>query len=194
MNVPRPASNWPTDTRLIRWRCKTGAGLLALLLSTDVAAQTITATPSPRHSVTIVTVTPVTVSVTGGPGNIRDFVALYSLGSVNYFDWFYTDGTKTKAAKGRTNGTVTFMAPRAGQYEAKFWSLTDAGIATLLKAVPLSVIPTPIEIDGVDLTVTRKPDGNTDDISITIQAGKGTAVVSQSTPVKVDNKLVSPGP
>lgn len=168
--------------------------ILILLFAAPLGAQTIVATPSPKHSVTITTVTPIPVAVTGGPGNVRDFVALYALGSANYYDWFYTNGTKTKAAKGSSAGTVTFMAPRPGQYEAKFWSLTDAGIATLIKSVQVSAILTPIEIDGISLTVNRKPDGNTDELTLSIEGGKGTLSASQSTPVKVGANIISPGP
>lgn len=170
--------------------------LLMIALSAGVSqAQTIVATPSPKYSVTITTVTPIEVSVKGVHSpNPRDFVALYVLGQPNYFDWAYVTGSKNKQAKGVNAGTVTFMAPRAGQYEAKYFSLTDAGIATLIKAVPLSVILTPIEVDGVDVTVMRTPDDATDDISITIQNGKATLVASQGTPIKVGSKLISPGP
>lgn len=89
---------------------------------------------------TEITRTVVAITVTGGPGNIRDYVALYHAGAASWFDWLYVaTGTKLRALKGKIDGTVKFVLANKGRYEAKCFSLTDQGVATLLKSATFSV-------------------------------------------------------
>lgn len=82
----------------------------------------------------------VTITVTGGPANIRDYVGLYQAGALTYFDWRYiANGLQTRAVKGTTAGLVKFLNLGVGSYEAKFFSLTDSGVAKLLETTPFTV-------------------------------------------------------
>ncbi|HXF11477.1 MAG TPA: LamG-like jellyroll fold domain-containing protein, partial [Desulfuromonadaceae bacterium] len=55
----------------------------------------------------------ITVGFTNGPGNAKDWIALYrqtdGYGNGGYVDYFYVDGTKS-GTTAKTNGTVTFSA------------------------------------------------------------------------------------
>jgi len=77
---------------------------------------------------TVVTVSPsatVTVSVSGGPGNTTDWVALALVGSGNtsYISCQYLNGTHTAPTTGLTSATLTFTMPATtGNYELRFFA------------------------------------------------------------------------
>lgn len=73
-----------------------------------------------------------TVTVTGGPGNPRDFIGLYIPGTDNsaYLDWVYlATGNQTRPTVGVAGGTISLnVTPPAGIYnvEFRFLSVVDA--------------------------------------------------------------------
>lgn len=75
-----------------------------------------------------------TVSVSGGPGNARDWVGLYAVGAADtaFLAWKYLDGSQTPPATGVTQATLTFSAPQAaGSYEFRLFA--DNGYTRLAK-------------------------------------------------------------
>jgi len=64
------------------------------------------------------------VGVTSGPGNPKDWLALYPTGAADsaYLDWFFLNGTKSAPAVGLTTATVPFTLPNTpGTYEVRFF-------------------------------------------------------------------------
>jgi serine O-acetyltransferase len=67
----------------------------------------------------------VTVAVTNGPGNPKDWLALYVTDTADsaHLDWFFLNGTKSAPASGLTTASVTFAMPMLpGNYEVRFFS------------------------------------------------------------------------
>lgn len=93
-------------------------------------------------SVGFVTTGSVTITVQNGPTpHIRDYVALYLPGASTYFAWSYLNNGRTAAHRppaGLSFGTVKFANLAIGNYEAKLFSLTDAGVATQLTTSPFA--------------------------------------------------------
>lgn len=79
----------------------------------------------------------VSVTVSGGPGNRGDWVALAKVGSaanVN-LDWKYLSGTRIPPATGLTFAELTFAIPQtAGEYEFRFFA---NNVYTLLATSPV---------------------------------------------------------
>lgn len=75
-----------------------------------------------------------TASISGGPANATDWVALYRAGSADstFLDWRYLNGTTQPPSTGSSTGVVTFTVPvTAGDYEMRFFaSNTYARLAT----------------------------------------------------------------
>ncbi len=64
------------------------------------------------------------VSVSGGPGNATDWVALATAGTADtsYLDWRYLNGATAPPSSGLTSATLAFTAPViAGSYELRFF-------------------------------------------------------------------------
>src|SRR5438309_2223520 len=62
----------------------------------------------------------VTITLSGGAGNLKDWVGLYRAGDVdtNPLTWQYLSGTMTPPAMGMTSATLSFAMPAtAGTYE-----------------------------------------------------------------------------
>ena len=60
-----------------------------------------------------------------GPGNPKDWLALYPTGAADgaYLAWFFLNGTKSAPAVGVTTATVTFTLPTTPRaYEVRFFS------------------------------------------------------------------------
>src|SRR5438876_2975783 len=84
--------------------------------------------PTVNGSSVAITVVPgatVSVGVTSGPGNPKDWLALYPTGAADsaYLDWFFLNGTKSAPAAGLTTATVPFTLPKMpGTYEVRFFA------------------------------------------------------------------------
>lgn len=164
--------------------------LIALLLLAGVAnAQSLTVTPEPQITVEMKTATPINVAVVNGPKpNARDYVALYLPGASAYFVWSYLNDGRNAAsrpAKGMAIGAIKFLNLKPGRYDAKLFSLTDAGVSTQLKTWPVVVELTTIELDWPGVTVTRKPTNDSDQVNIVFEQGKASVLAPRDTQVVV---------
>jgi len=78
---------------------------------------------------------PVTITVADGPGNPRDYVAMYRVGEADgsFLSWRYLNDTQYRPAEGLTVGTVTLDVPTvSGSYEARFMSIDASGVTKRL--------------------------------------------------------------
>lgn len=92
------------------------------------------------------------VSVSGGPGNATDWVALYALGTPNgtYRDWRYLSGTTAPPARGVSAATVAFLMPAtAGTYEIRFFAENGYGLLATSAPVTVPTSPARLIVDGV---------------------------------------------
>jgi YD repeat-containing protein len=92
---------------------------------------------------TVVTVSPsavVTVSVSNGPANTTDWIALSLVGSgaTSYISWQYLNGTHTAPTTGLSSATLTFTMPATtGNYEFRF--LASNGYTRLATSTTVTV-------------------------------------------------------
>jgi uncharacterized protein YegP (UPF0339 family) len=90
-----------------------------------------------------------TVTVSGGPGNRTDWVALAQVGSppnVN-LGWKYLSGTQTQPPTGLTFAELSFTIPQtAGQYEFRF--LANNGYTLLAKSPVVTTIPPTVTVSA----------------------------------------------
>src|SRR5439155_644513 len=147
-------------------------------VQSSTTAATMTVTPT-----TVATGGTVAVSISNGPGNPTDWVALIPAGAADsaFVDWQYLNGTKTQPASGLTNAALTFPMPAtAGSYVLK--SFANGGWPTLPAAPPITVqgsaptatiTVTPTTVTGggtVSVTVANGPANATDWVAL-IPAG-----------------------
>ncbi len=88
---------------------------------------------------------PITVMVTGGPGNATDWVQIVVAGdnSNNFLDWKYlANDAQNAPSTGVTSGTVHLTAPAAGSYEIRF--LPNDVYSPTLATIPLSTSTAPL--------------------------------------------------
>src|SRR3954466_2003362 len=149
------------------------------------AAFTVSITParlaaqsSPTVTVTPTSVAPggtVTVTIANGPGNARDWVALYS--GVTLIDWKYLNGTRTAPATGVSAATVTFVMPATpGTYTVQLLAndtytviatSSPITVSSSSAAPTLSVAPTTVAAGGtVTATLANGPGNPTDWIAL----------------------------
>src|SRR5438552_16194544 len=93
---------------------------------------TVTVAPPPPPTVngssvaiTVASGATVSVGVTSGLFNPKDWLALYPTGAADsaYLDWFFLNGTKSAPAVGVTTATVPFTLPKMpGTYEVRFFA------------------------------------------------------------------------
>ncbi len=104
---------------------------------------------SPPATATVVAGAGVTVSLTGGPGNPTDWIALAPAGAPDstLVDWRYLDGTTVPPSTGLSNGTVQFLAPAAaGDYEVRLFAHdSSTRVATTVFAVSTSLAAIAVE-------------------------------------------------
>jgi uncharacterized membrane protein len=175
--------------------------LLLILLPCVARAQSVTANSTTRYVLT--TTHPVSVTVSGGPGNPRDFVVVGKAGFVvneAYFsvtNWKYLNNLAAynAPANGLTSGTVTFTVAEPGNYEARFYALPPGGtIATakLLKNIPFVVDPlTELELlDYSGATITRRPDDTLDQITVTTDGTTAVVTTAKGSKVTLNGKPV----
>ena len=105
----------------------------------DDQAQTPTVTAGP------VTVAPggtITVTVTNGPGNVRDWVGLYTVTGADSpsITWFYLNGAWTAPTQALTEATLVFTAPTTpGTYQFRFFA--NGGYTRLATSATITVAP-----------------------------------------------------
>jgi len=96
----------------------------ALVVGT-LAAQLVVNGTAPPGTVTLGAGSTAVVSVSDGPGNTTDWVALAVFGSAPnaYVDWRYLSGTTAPPSIGVSAATLTFAMPTiAGEYEFRFFA------------------------------------------------------------------------
>ena len=107
---------------------------------------TVTA-PSLTFSVSSTTITPggvVSATIVNGPGNAKDWVALYAVGGTIEIDWKFLNGSRTAPPTGATGATVFFTMPTTpGTYVIRFYAnntytvlAQSAAITVTAPAVP----------------------------------------------------------
>jgi hypothetical protein len=98
-------------------------------------------TPSSTVTVNATAVSPgqpIQVTVSNGPGNSGDWLALHSASAADtvYLDWKYLSGTRTAPLTGQASATLTFTAPTTpGTYNFRFFqnsTYTRIAISTTL--------------------------------------------------------------
>ena len=125
-----------------------GAGTI---LNDDQAAGPPTVTAGPA------TVAPggtITVTVTNGPGNVRDWVGLYSVTGADTpsISWQYLNGTPNIPAQAFTEATLVFTAPTTpGTYHLRFFA--NGGYTRLATSGSIEVPPGPtLRVNDVSVT------------------------------------------
>jgi uncharacterized protein YegP (UPF0339 family) len=107
----------------------------------------------------------VTVTVSGGPGNRADWVALAQVGAAPNVNlgWKYLSGTQTQPPTGLTSAVLTFTIPQtAGQYEFRFFA--NNGYTLLAKSPVITTLPPTLTV-----STTSPPPGAT--VSVTVGDG-----------------------
>lgn len=95
---------------------------------------------------------PITVTVTNGPGNPHDWVAMYPAGEIeNHVDWFYLNNEKDAPAEGVMEAVLTFVAPGTpGDYLFQFYRNDSYDVidtsATVQVTLPALAAPTRLRI------------------------------------------------
>jgi len=100
------------------------------------------------------------VAVSGGPGNVRDWIGIFVPGAPNnvYVVWQYLTGGQTRKLHGITTGVVSFTAPSTpGTYEVRFLSASDAGFAVIPPMGSTLIVGLPFPVGSVIEVV--QPDG-----------------------------------
>ena len=100
----------------------------------------------------------ITVAVANGPGNPKDWVALYAAGapdnSTNYLAWVYLNGTQTAPSTGVKSATVTMTAPNTnGSYEARFYANDTYTLLALVTFTVQGVTPIAITLSPASVTI-----------------------------------------
>jgi uncharacterized protein YegP (UPF0339 family) len=117
----------PAGTYEFRFFANNGYGLLATSAAVAVEAPIALISVNGTLPPTPVSVQPgstVSVQITGGPGNLTDWVALTTNGAPDssYLAWMYLNGTTTPPAEGLTSATLTFTLPNSpGTYEFRLF-------------------------------------------------------------------------
>ena len=136
----------------------------------DVApGPTVVLTPDPAAVGTTLNAT-----VTGGPANTTDWVALFAEGAsdTSYVAWCYLNGTKTAPVSGVSGATVNcFTANVPGRYEVRFFSnntFTKIATSNAITVPPpagpsVSLTPNPATVgDVLSAAVSGDPGNATD--------------------------------
>ncbi|HXV59962.1 MAG TPA: Calx-beta domain-containing protein, partial [Vicinamibacteria bacterium] len=129
---------------------------------------------------------PVQVTVSEGPGNRTDWVALAKVGSPlsSYSDWQYLSGTRSVPATGLTSAVLTFVMPRTlGDYEFRFfannsYTLLAASPVVSLRPPTLTLSTTSVEPGGsVQVSVAEGPGYRGDWVSLSLVGSASTSYV-----------------
>jgi hypothetical protein len=118
---------------------------------------------------------PVQVTVSDGPGNRADWVALAKVGSslTSYVNWQYLSGTRTQPPEGLISVVLSFVMPQTlGEYEFRFF---ENGGYTLLATSPVVTVEPPVLTvskalvepgESVQVTMTNGPGNRTDWVAL----------------------------
>jgi len=102
-------------------------GVSLVVASAAWAAPTLTVNGS-SSPITVAPGSTLAVAVSGGPGDSMDWIGLYKTGSrdQSYIDYWYLNGTKSRAGAGMASATVSVVLPkRPGTYELRFFRFHD---------------------------------------------------------------------
>jgi len=87
----------------------------------------------------------ITATVVGGPGNAKDWVALYAAGSTIELDWKFLNGSRTAPATGVTSATLPFTLPTTpGNYTLKFYSNDTYNVLATITPITVSSAAGPL--------------------------------------------------
>src|SRR5438034_973523 len=144
--------------------CIACIAILAAAAAVSIGRAELAAQVSPTVTVSPLSVAPggtITATIANGPGNARDWVALYS--GLSLIDWKYLNGTRTAPTTGVTSATVTFVMPTTpGTYTVQLLAndtyvvLAASAVITVQNNNPtptISATPTTVT-GGGDVTVT----------------------------------------
>jgi cytochrome c5 len=147
------------------------SGPITVAIPTDIS---VAVTPA-----TVVAGGTVAATVANGPGNSRDWLALYATGGSTYLVWKYLNGSQTVPDAGVTSATVPFTMPTTpGTYTVRLHS----GRVLLATSVPITVVapapsvltvgPTSVSPLGtVTATVASGPGNATDWLALYAEGG-----------------------
>lgn len=128
-----------------------------------------------------------TVTVSGGPGNTTDWIALAAAGAPvgSYVFWSYLNGTQTPPAVGLSSASFSVPAPGpAGNYEVRWFASNGYTLITapaaLLAAdlITASLFPTSFPQQSVYVKVTSPVQASLASASVVGQVGAGTRNVT----------------
>ena len=117
---------------------------IVLQLFFVIAAQAASVTTDSNHYAPGSTAV---ATVSGGPGNAGDWVALYAVGATNYDyeDWRYLNREYTQPSQGQSSATISLVIPQdEGQYEVRF--LLNDGYDTIAISQSFQVGSNPLAI------------------------------------------------
>lgn len=151
-----------------------------LLWGALTQAQTVAVDKSSQHSVNIKTTTNAVYTLAGNPApNVRDFVGRYLPGTVDwrgFLDWAYMNDGRDVAhrpAKPMADGKVHFVVAKPGEYEIRWYSLTDSGVAKLIRSMALTAALTRLDFAGPTMEVIHATTNDPDYIRIEITGQTG---------------------
>src|SRR5439155_1713538 len=134
--------------------------------------------PTVNGSIVAITVAPgatVSVGVMSGPGNPKDWLALYPTGTADtaWVEWFFLNGTKRAPASGLTEASVPFTMPSTlGDYEVRFFANNTfqrlGTTPTVTVATPPP--PPPPTVNGSSVAIAVAPGAT---VSVGVMSGPG---------------------
>jgi hypothetical protein len=137
----------------IRLFADDGFGLLAtgptVVVGASGAQLGVNSVPAPG-AVSAGAASPLTVSVSGAPGNTGDWIGLFPAGAPDqgYLEWSYLSGTQTPPTSPLTAATLTFNAPvAAGVYEFRLFANTTFDRLTTSGAVTIAASPATVTVN-----------------------------------------------
>lgn len=147
-----------------------------LLTAVPVAAQTVSVNGQiPPNAVTIAAATGVEISVSGGPGNTTDWIALYAVGAADsaYLSWSYLSGTTTPPGSGLTSATLSTYAPVAsGDYEWRLFANDSYSRIATSSVVTVTTSAAVLAVNGVTApTVASAGAGSS--VTVSLSGGPG---------------------
>jgi hypothetical protein len=110
-----------------------------------------------------------TITVSSGPGNTTDWIALYPIGAADaaYLDWKYLNGSTAPPASGLTSATIVFPMPvTAGDYEIRLFANNGYQRLATSTVVTVTAATTQITING-----TAAPGTVTTSVGMTVSVG-----------------------
>jgi hypothetical protein len=149
--------------------------------------------------------TTVSATIVNGPGNAKDWVALYAVGSTLEVDWKFMNGSRTAPTVGATGAIVPFTMPATpGTYVIRFYSnntstlLAQSPPITVAAATVLSLAASPTTAargGTVTATLANGPGNEMDWVAL--YTADGSSLLdwkflngSQTTPAAMTNAVV----